>query len=164
MRRYTLIILDVDGTLTTTKSGARVRKYAADWQWLPGRLAKLHEMEQEGVKIAIATNQAGVAFGYFPRKTLQEELERMMREANLPLNALYVCYTHPKATLPEFMQAENETCRKPHPGMLLAAMHNFGVPAHETLYVGDRPVDEETARNAGVDYMPASAFFRSNIS
>jgi D-glycero-D-manno-heptose 1,7-bisphosphate phosphatase len=164
MKHYALVVLDVDGTLTTTKSGARVRKNAADWQWLPGRLQKLHELEREGVKIAIATNQAGVAFGYLPQQALHAELEHMLREANLPPDALYVCYTHPKATLPQFLEAENEACRKPHPGMLLEAMQHFGVPPAETLYVGDRPVDEETARNAGIDYMPASAFFHSDVS
>jgi D-glycero-D-manno-heptose 1,7-bisphosphate phosphatase len=164
MGRYALVVFDVDGTLTTTRSGSRVRKNAADWQWLPGRLRKLHELEQEGVKIAIATNQAGVAFGYLPQPALHQELVRMMQEAHLPLNALYVCYTHPKAKLPAFMQVEDEVCRKPHPGMLLEAMRNAGVPPDETLYVGDRPVDEETARNAGVDYMPANAFFSSDVS
>ena len=164
MKRYALIIFDIDGTLVRTKSGSRVRKNAADWQWLPGRLRKLHELKQEGVKIAIATNQAGVAFGYLPEQALHEELTRMMREANLPLDALYVCYTHPKATLPEFLQVEDDVCRKPHPTMLLEAMRKFGVSANETLYVGDRPVDEETARNAGVDYMPVNEFFDSAIS
>ena len=164
MERFALIIFDVDGTLTTTKSGARVRKKAADWQWLPGRLAKLHALKQKGVQIAIATNQAGVAFGYLSQPALHKELERMLREAHLPPDTLYVCYTHPKATLSEFLETGEKACRKPHPAMLLAAMQHFGVPADKTLYVGDRPVDKETASNAGVAYMPANEFFHPDVS
>ncbi len=37
---HKLVIFDVDGTLTTTKSGATFRESADDWQWLPGRLEK----------------------------------------------------------------------------------------------------------------------------
>src|SRR5260221_2433900 len=59
-----LVIFDVDGTIVTTKSGETFRKTADDWQWLPGRLEKLQELDRQGVKLAIATNQGGVAFEY----------------------------------------------------------------------------------------------------
>src|SRR5262249_27553234 len=39
---------------------------------------------------------------------------------------------------------------KPDPAMLRIAMQKLGVSAAETLYIGDMPVDVETARNAGV--------------
>ena len=159
MKHYALIAFDVDGTLVRTKSRSPVRKNARDWQWLPGRLKKLRELEQQGVKVAIATNQAGVAFGYLPQNDLHEELVRMMQEANLPLSALYVCYTHPRATVSKFMEIESDICRKPNPAMLIEAMRDFGVPANETLYVGDRPIDGATAKNAGVDFSWANAFF-----
>ena len=164
MKHFSLIAFDVDGTLVQTESGSPVRKNAQDWRWLPGRLKKLHELEQQGVKIAIATNQAGVAFGYLPQKELHDELVRMMQEAKLPLSTLYVCYTHPKAKLPAFMEEESNICRKPNPAMLIKAMHDLGVPPDETLYVGDRPIDEETAKNAGIAFMWANAFFHSDVS
>ena len=39
---------------------------------------------------------------------------------------------------------------KPDPSMLSTLMDKFRVTAAETLYVGDMPLDAETARNAGV--------------
>jgi histidinol phosphatase-like enzyme len=94
-----------------------------------------------------------------PLEMASDPLVRMMQEANLPLSALYVCYTHPRATVSKFMEIESDICRKPNPAMLIEAMRDFGIPANETLYVGDRPIDEATAKNAGVDFSWANAFF-----
>jgi D-glycero-D-manno-heptose 1,7-bisphosphate phosphatase len=49
--------------------------------------------------------------------------------------------------------------RKPGPGMLREAMSDFEADPDETLYVGDRPEDEQAAKNAGVDFVWASEFF-----
>src|SRR6266852_7937064 len=136
-----LIIFDVDGTLVTTKSGATFRKSAHDWQWIPGRLAKLAGLKRNGIRMAIATNQGGVAYGYFEVADILRELTSMVRIAGIPAGALYICYTHPKATIEHFRAEDNR--RKPGPGMLLEAMHDFEVTAKETLYVGDRPEDEQ---------------------
>jgi phosphoglycolate phosphatase len=39
---------------------------------------------------------------------------------------------------------------KPDPSMILLALEKVGVPRSQAVYVGDMPVDVETARNAGV--------------
>ena len=38
---------------------------------------------------------------------------------------------------------------KPDPGMLLSLMDRFGVPAEQTLYIGDSDIDVRTALAAG---------------
>ena len=45
---------------------------------------------------------------------------------------------------------EDAGAAKPDPAMVHLAIQKLGVPAPETLYVGDMPVDVETARNAGI--------------
>jgi len=154
---YKLIIFDVDSTLTVTKSGATFRKTAHDWQWMLGRLSKLHQLKQAGVRLAIATNQGGVAFGYFEVADILRELQAMARIAGIPKGGLYICYTHPKASKEMFRAVDNR--RKPGPGMLLEAMRDFEASPEETLYVGDLPEDEEAAKNAGVAFEWADKFF-----
>ncbi len=112
--RVKLVIFDVDGTLVTTKSGATFRKTADDWQWLPGRLEGLQELDRRGVKLAIATNQGGVAFGYFSHAAIVSELYKLADEAHIPL--VMWCETHPKASIDEY-RVESPR-RKPGPGML----------------------------------------------
>lgn len=54
--------------------------------------------------------------------------------------------------------------RKPDPGMLLAAMDDVKVLPVNTLMVGDRPEDEEAAKNANCDFMWADEFFGRGVS
>ena len=152
---YTLIIFDVDGTLVTTKSGETFRKTADDWQWLPGRLEKLTELDEQDIKTAIATNQGGVAFGYLEYFDTRHELMRTAKEGRISYTAM--CFTHPQAKLADYRRDDKR--RKPGPGMLLDAMRALGVSEAQTLMVGDRPEDEQAAKNAGIAFMWADAFF-----
>lgn len=154
---YRLICFDVDGTLVETASGATFRKSADDWQWLPGRLEQLRKLSEEGANIALATNQGGVAFGYMQEDRLTGELHRMFRETCISERCVYVCFTHPKATLEQYRA--DDIRRKPGPGMLQEAMSDFGVEPEETLFVGDRPEDEQAAQAAGCDFQWSDNFF-----
>lgn len=89
MRDFKLIIFDCDGTLTTTRSGATFRKDPNDWQWMPNRLEKITSLRNEGVSIAITTNQGGpiwrVATGqekYPSAKAIARALRNMMLESS----------------------------------------------------------------------------------
>jgi len=150
-----LIIFDVDGTLTSTKSGATFRKSADDWQWLPGRLAKLQELDRQGVKLAIATNQGGVAFGYLGALEIRHELMKMSKEGHITW--VEMCFSHPKATIAAYQ--EDSPRRKPGAGMLLAILEASGEKPEDTLMVGDREEDEQAAKNAGVAFRWSRDFF-----
>ncbi len=152
-----LVIFDCDGTLVSTLSGATFRKTAADWQWLPGRLEQLRQLKEAGIRMAVATNQGGVAFGYFSQEDILAQLAFMARVAGVPAGGLYICYTHPNASIEEYRAVDNR--RKPAPGMLLEAMRDFEASPEETLYVGDRPEDEEAAKNCRCQFIWASKFF-----
>lgn len=149
-----LVIFDVDGTLVTTKSGATFRKTADDWQWIPGRLETCKSLV--GVSIALATNQGGVAFGYLDEAAMNWELAKTAN-AIAPYVPCFRCYTHPEASLAFYR--EEDTRRKPGPGMILEAQEHFRVGPIHTLMVGDRPEDEQAAQNAGVAFMWADEFF-----
>ncbi len=155
--QFALIIFDVDGTLTTTKSNATFRKSADDWQWLPGRLEKLQELDREGIELAIATNQGGVAFGYMEKADILHELANMAEEARIPLGRIFTCFTHPKASIEAYRL--DDLRRKPGPGMLLQAMDYLEASPEETLFVGDRPEDEGAAKAANCSFMWAGDFF-----
>jgi len=157
-----LVIFDCDGTLTVTKSGATFRKSAHDWQWMPGRLEKLHQLKEQGICMAIATNQGGVAFGYFTQSDILRELMAMARIAGVAKGGLYICYTHPNASIEQYRAVDSR--RKPAPGMLLEAMRDFEASPEETLYVGDRPEDAEAARAAGVSFCEAESFFSEEVN
>lgn len=154
---YKLLIFDCDGTLVQTKSGATFRKTADDWQWLPGRLEKLRELKKQGVRLAIATNQGGVAHGFLKKEQILAELTRMGKEAGFPPAGLYICYNMPNAKLEEYRFEDDR--RKPGPGMLLEAMKDFEVTPEQTLMVGDRDEDRLAAQAAGCSFQWSHEFF-----
>ncbi len=161
---YKLIIFDVDGTLGDppdidrspgAKILARFRKRSDDWQLFPGRKERLAELQSQGIKIAMITNQGGVGFGYLDENAMSMWLLDLSFELGTTGN--FVCYNHPTAKIERYRKEDYD--RKPWPGMLLKSMaHHFVLPC-ETLYVGDRPEDEQAAKNAGVDFQWASEFF-----
>lgn len=150
-----LIIFDVDGTLVTTKSGDTFRKGADDWQWIPERLERCQELDSQGVKLALATNQGGVAFGYLDPHEIRHELYKTGQAIHAA--AVEMCFSHPKATIELWREDSPE--RKPNPGMLLRIIQDAGEDLSDVLYVGDRDEDEQAAHNAGVTFMWADEFF-----
>lgn len=154
-----LLVLDIDGTLVETKSGETFRKTANDWQWLPNRLEKLQELRKRGVKFAIASNQAGVAFPWskFTEQEIRAEIDVVAQA--IGADFVGVCYSTPNEKALRTYHNPNDLRRKPGPGMLLEAMQYYGVSPQETLMVGDREEDEKAAKNCGVSFQLANDFF-----
>lgn len=158
-KMYKFILFDVDGTLTTTKSGETFRKKADDWEMLPGRVEKCERLREEGVLLGLASNQAGVAFSWSNFSEIEIRLE--MTKLSMLIDGCYVgvcCSSPNEKALPEYFNP-NDPRRKPNPGMLLEGMKHVGVNAEDTLFVGDRPEDEQAARNAGIAFQWAHEFF-----
>ena len=163
-----LAIFDIDGTLTEIKPEVLARNpklvtpnNLGEQQPKPGVSEKLMGLNLIGVKIALATNRGGVAWGY----TTLEEAEALAREAaelcGIPDVPVYVCPYHIKARGPRKVAKYviDHPCRKPRPGMLLEAMKDAGVSPSETIFVGDYETDEQAAENAGVSFFWAKEFF-----
>lgn len=159
MDKTHLYIFDVDGTLTTTKSGETFRQTADDWEWLPGRCKKCAELVLAGKRIALATNQAGVAFPWsrFTEAEIQSELDDMAAAIEADYTA--VCFSTPnEKALRQYFNA-NDPRRKPGPGMLLEILEQLEVAPDAALMIGDRPEDEEAAQAAGIDFQWSENFF-----
>lgn len=65
----------------------------------------------------------------------------------LALDAIYICPHHPKAPDPQRRVCE---CRKPKPGMILAAARDLNLDLSASVFIGDQPSDIEAARAAGI--------------
>ena len=51
--------------------------------------------------------------------------------------------------------------KKPHPDMINNILHHYKLDKEDVLYIGDTNVDEETALNAGVDYVLVTYGYRT---
>jgi D-glycero-D-manno-heptose 1,7-bisphosphate phosphatase len=153
---YRLIIFDKDGTLAEGPEERRPPNTLAEQVVLPGVIEKCAVLRQRGVRLAIATNQGGVAFGYMSEGTAWDLLRTVAQR--IDAEAWILCPHHPHGTIERYRG--DCDCRKPRPGMLLDLMQYFDVPRGETLHVGDRDIDREAAARARCDFAWADAFFQ----
>jgi len=117
---------------------------------LPRTPEAIARLNAAGIAAVMATNQAGIARGYFSSETLaavNAELERQLGALGARLDALYVCTHHPTAGEPPYRQTCE--CRKPRPGLLLRAAAELGLDLSRSIMVGDKPSDVEAGQAAG---------------
>jgi D-glycero-D-manno-heptose 1,7-bisphosphate phosphatase len=117
---------------------------------LPRTAAAVSRLNAAGVPAIMATNQAGIARGYFSAETLREvnaEVERQLQREGARLDAMYVCTHHPTAGAPPY-RLECE-CRKPKPGLLRLAAAEHGLDLTRSVMVGDKPSDVAAGQAAG---------------
>jgi D-glycero-D-manno-heptose 1,7-bisphosphate phosphatase len=138
------VILDRDGVLNyDAPEGTYVRE-PAEFRWLPGALEGLALLRRAGLRLSVATNQAGVGRGLMSLEQLAAVHEHMQTQAaahGAALDAVLYCPHAPE---------EQCSCRKPAPGLIQTAVARSGIAASESIVVGDDQRDLEAARRAGV--------------
>jgi D-glycero-D-manno-heptose 1,7-bisphosphate phosphatase len=102
---------------------------------VPEACAKLHH---GGFRLVVVTNQPEVARGRLSRDVVEAIHDVLC--SRLPLDDVRVCYHDDDAEC---------DCRKPKPGMLLAAAEAWGIDLSRSFMVGDRWRDIEAGRRAG---------------
>ncbi|HGG60026.1 MAG TPA: D-glycero-beta-D-manno-heptose 1,7-bisphosphate 7-phosphatase [Gammaproteobacteria bacterium] len=104
------VILDRDGVLNED-SDAYI-KSVEEWIPIEGSLAAVARLNRAGVKVAVATNQSGLARGLFTQRDLDamhKRLRRLLAEEGGWLDALEYCPHGPDDAC---------DCRKPRAGLL----------------------------------------------
>lgn len=140
-----LLILDRDGVIN--EESAEFIKSPQEWKPLPGSLRALGAATQAGFRIAVVSNQSGLARGLLGIEDLHRIHQRLLREAALhggTVDAFFFCPHGPR---------EGCACRKPQPGLVRAAAQRCGLPLDEAVMIGDRASDLAAARAAGVRAM-----------
>lgn len=136
-----LIILDRDGVLNED-SDAFI-KTTDEWIPLPGSAEAVGRLTQAGYTIAIATNQSGVARGYFSLETLQamhDKMAALAAEHGGKFAHIAFCPHGPD---------DDCDCRKPLPGLIQQIEQALGVSAKGSWMVGDSIRDLEAGVAAG---------------
>ena len=127
IREYSLVLFDRDSTLTEPASGEKFPKSVDDQQWMAGRLGRLRELQAQGKKTAIITNQGGAAWGIFEPDAVCEVLAKQCKEGRI--DTFFVCF--------------HDTSEKAKQRAKIR---------EDTLMVGDRPEDQQSAENCGCSF------------
>jgi D-glycero-D-manno-heptose 1,7-bisphosphate phosphatase len=140
--------LDRDGVINIDRGYVYRRE---DFEFVPGVLEGARRLHELGYLLVVTSNQSGIGRGLYSEAEFHQ-LTAWMREeflaAGAPLAGVYFCAHHPTEGLGEYRRACE--CRKPAPGMLLAAARDFGINLRSSAMFGDKTSDLEAARAAGV--------------
>lgn len=113
---------------------------------LGGVRVALDELKRAGFRLIVVTNQPDVARGV-QRREVVDAIHDLLT-AELAVDAVYCCFHD---------DSDGCTCRKPAPGLLLQAAHDWDLELPTSFLVGDRWRDMEAGAAAGcrtafVDY------------
>ena len=143
------LFLDRDGVLNED------RGYVHRWEdfcWIPGAREAVAAFNARNWWVFVVTNQSGVGRGYYPEAdvlALHARMEADLAATGARIDAFYHCPFHPEA-LEDRYRHPDPPDRKPNPGMLLRAMADWPVDAARSVMVGDKAIDLEAGRRAGV--------------
>lgn len=156
------LCLDLDGTIRYSKNGEFINK-PEDVALFEGVESKLWEYRAKGYLIFGVTNQGGVAYGFKSpddeRREIEATLALFFRN---PFHFIKSCFHHPAGRVEPYNH--RSLLRKPDIGMLAlceveAFEAGYIVDWDKSLFVGDRPEDEQCAKNAGIAFQWADDFF-----
>lgn len=124
-----LIILDRDGVINF-ESEAYI-KSPNEWQPIPGSLEAIAALTNAGYKIAIATNQSGIARGLYDATMLQQIHEKLLTEVHKHGGHIAkIAYCPHEDT-------DDCSCRKPKPGLLIEIAKYFNITLNNVPFIGD---------------------------
>ncbi len=136
-----LIILDRDGVIN--EDSDNYIKSVKEWIPIPGSIEAIARLSKAGYIIAIATNQSGLARGYFSENELMamhDKLTKLVEAAGGEIATIQYCPHHPD---------QNCTCRKPKPGMITTILNDMDRPASDAWMIGDSLKDLQAGKAAG---------------
>ncbi len=145
------IIFDRDGVLNADVNYVHRPDQV---EWIDGAIDAVKAVNDAGLFAFVATNQAGVARGYYPEEqigVLHAWMAEEMARRGAHVDAFVYSPFHPEGTVPAYRRVSD--CRKPGPGMLLDLFARFRVDRGRSLMIGDKESDVGAAEAAGIPGM-----------
>lgn len=136
-----VVILDRDGVIN--EDSDEYIKTIDEWVPLPGSVDAIARLSHGGYRVAVATNQSGLARGFVTPTDL-DAMHRLLRnllaEQGGRIEMIVYCPHGPD---------EGCHCRKPRPGMLQEIGRRLSVDLAGVPFIGDSLADVAAARAAG---------------
>ena len=137
------IFLDRDGVINRDPGSGDYIKSWKEFEFLPGAIEAIKELNKNGYEIFVISNQAGVSKGLFSREDLDDITKNMLKELESQggkIRSVNYCIHLPD---------EGCDCRKPKTGMVEAVTKGLNIDFKETYFIGDSKLDVGAGKNAG---------------
>ena len=143
-----VIFLDRDGVINVDFG------YVYQWEnFLLTRkcVSALKTFLRLGYELILISNQSGIARGYFTESDLNylhEKLIAYLKYNNINILDIFYCPHFSGGVVAEF--SIECSCRKPKPGMIVAAADLHNIDLEKSFLVGDNLTDIKAGHDAGV--------------
>ncbi len=135
------VLLDRDGVLNVDRPD--FIKAPDEFHFYEDSLHTLRWLREREIHPILISNQSGLGRKIITEENFWKTHEYMMstiKQNGGEILAAFYCPHHP---------GEGCLCRKPLPGLILAAADLYSMELKRTPFIGDRPTDLEAARRAG---------------
>lgn len=132
-----LIILDRDGVIN--EDSDEYIKSPHEWRPIAGSLEAIALLNQHGYTVTVATNQSGIARGYYNLDTLAQIHQKMHAAVHAlggTIDSVFYCPHGPD---------DDCDCRKPKPGLLHQIKTHYGISLENVPVIGDSWRDLQAA-------------------
>jgi histidinol-phosphate phosphatase family protein len=141
------VFLDRDGTITKEIGYVHdIEKF----ELMEHSAEAIRLLNLKGVKVIVATNQSGVARGYFSETHVQgvnKRLVELLKAEGAHVDEILYCPHHPtEGQGPHTFSCD---CRKPEPGLLYRAEEKHALHLSRSYVVGDKLTDISLAHRVG---------------
>ena len=137
------VFLDRDGVINRNPPNKGYVRRWSEFAFIPNARKAIRELTQNGYRIIVVTNQAGIGRGLFSEADLKAIHARMVSEITETggrIDAVYYCPHAPDAGC---------ACRKPKPGMLIRAKCEHNIELSNAYLIGDSTTDIEAGQRVG---------------
>jgi histidinol-phosphate phosphatase family protein len=135
------VFLDRDGVINID-SPAYI-KNESEFEFIPKSPEAIALLCKNNFQVIVITNQSLIGRKMISPKTLEAIFKKMRTgiiKAGGEIKDIFFCPHTPE---------DNCSCRKPNPGLILAAQKKYQIDLDQSFMVGDSAKDIECARNAG---------------
>ena len=142
------LLLDRDGVINLNHGYVHTPEQT---DWIPGIFDLVAQAHQQKMLVVVVTNQAGIGRGFYSEDEFlaySAWVHAQFAQRGTPLLATFWCPHHPDSGNGRYKI--DCGCRKPKPGMLLAAAERFELNMQASWMIGDKPSDMAAATAAGV--------------
>lgn len=137
-----LVILDRDGVIN--QDSDEYIKSLDEWVPYPQAIAAIGQLCRAGWTVTVATNQSGIARGYYDESALAEMhecLQQLVAATGGVISTIAYCPHGPN---------DRCDCRKPRPGLLLEIQQRLGLESLQNAWmVGDSLRDLQAGNAVG---------------
>ncbi|MFT3745775.1 MAG: HAD family hydrolase [Pyrinomonadaceae bacterium] len=132
------VFVDRDGTLIEE---VNFLSRVEDLRVFPFTRPALKLLKDNGYRVIVLTNQSGIARGKYTESDMHAIHDQIQAEVGGLIDAFYFCPHLPSAEC---------ACRKPNLGMIEAARADFEIDMERSWMIGDKDLDVQIAKNAGI--------------